>query len=99
MGDDRIRLREAKQLHNLPVLYLVHPDLPNAILHVLHIDQMLPIEVKWHTVLRESHVIRSVLHEHVFFEVTDADRVEVRQWLFGRVARYVDRQDTVVLLV
>ena len=99
MGDDRIRLREAKKLDNLPVLYLVHPDLPYAILHVLHIDQVLAIEVKWHTILRESHVIRSVLHEHVFFEVTDADWVEVRQWLFGRVARDVNRQDTVELLV
>ena len=99
MGYDWIGLREAKKLDNFTVLYLVHPDLPYAVLHVLHIDQMLAVEVKRHTVLRESHIIRSVLHKHVFFEVTDADWIEVRQRLFGWVARSVNRQDTIELLV
>ena len=62
---------------------------------------MLPIKVKRHTVLGESHIVRSVLHEHVFFKVTDADRVKIRQWLglLRGVPRYRDSQHAIVLLV
>ena len=62
---------------------------------------MLPIKVKRHTVLSESHIVRSVLHEHVFFKVTDADRVKIRQWLglLRGVARYRDCKHAIVLLV
>ena len=101
MGNYRICLSEAQNLDDFPLLYLVHPNLAHTILHVLHVDQMLPIKVKGHTVLRESHIVRSVLHEHVFFEVTDADRVKIRQWLglLSGIARYRDRKHAIVLLV
>ena len=67
MGDDWIRLCETQKLHDFPLLYLVHPNLTNATLLILHIDQVFPIKVEWHTILGEAHIIRSVLHEHVFF--------------------------------
>ena len=101
MGNYRVRLCKAQKLHNFPLLYLVHPDLAYAILHILHVNQVMTIKVEGHTVLRESHIVRSVLHKHVFFEITDADRVKIWQLLdiLGRVTRYRDCQHTVVLLV
>lgn len=101
MGYNWVCLCKAQNLYNFTLLYPVHPDLTYTILHILHVDQIIAIKVKRHTILGESHIIRSVLHKHVFFKVTDADRVQICQWssLLRWVAWDRDRQNAIILLV
>ena len=100
VADDRVGLGEAEQLFHLALLHLVHPDLADPIHHVLHVDQVFTVKVKRDMILREAQVLRVVLHEHVFFEVTDADRVEVGELGFGGwVAWNVNRHHAVEVLV
>jgi len=54
VGDDRVSLGEAQQLHSLSVFNLVHPNFADVVRLVLHVDQVLSVEVEWDAVLSED---------------------------------------------
>ena len=59
--DDGVLLIEAQNFSYLLGGLLVHHDTSDTFLLVLHIDEMLAVEVKRHTILVEHHTIWSIL--------------------------------------
>ena len=69
MAHNLFMFLEAKQFDDLALLYFVHKYYSQFVGLVLHIDEILTIEVEWDAVLCEFEAFGRVLNEHVFFKI------------------------------
>ena len=66
---------------------------------ILHVEKMLPIEVKRNTILVERQPLRCMRHKYILVQVRNTDRSHLAWLILFSSVLHIDSEDTVEVTV